>query len=223
MMKLYGAKASPFVQRALMVGRLKGHEVPLEFPLGGDMKSPAFLEISPLGRIPVLEHDGWTVAESAAIAAYLDEVLDGPSLLPANPRERARMRQLESLVACELSALRAVMTGPVFGMPVPEALIEAAREQARGGFAAIERVRNAADALAIGAAPSLADCALFPVLVLLEIADPFAGTSALLDDCPGLRAYRAMKGEDPVIGRSAREMHEGFAAIFAHRRATADA
>ena len=98
MMKVYGVDFSPFVQRVLLAVRLKGHVLPAEPPPGGDRNSPEFAAISPMRRIPVLDHDGWTLAESGAIVGYLDEVLDGPALLPVDPRERARAVMVERLI-----------------------------------------------------------------------------------------------------------------------------
>jgi glutathione S-transferase len=45
--------------------------------------------LNPLGRVPVLEHDGRVIADSTAIAHYLEERFPEPSLLPADPAARA--------------------------------------------------------------------------------------------------------------------------------------
>ncbi len=41
--------------------------------LGGEVKTPAFAAISPFGQLPVLEHDGRVLSESAAILIHLAE------------------------------------------------------------------------------------------------------------------------------------------------------
>jgi len=54
---------------------------------------PAWLyEKNPLGRVPVLEDDGWALPESAVIIEYLDEMYPEPSLLPLDPEARAAAR-----------------------------------------------------------------------------------------------------------------------------------
>lgn len=64
-MLIYGSGASPFVQRVLMAARAKGHELALEPPPGGHMRSPEFRAISPMGRIPLLRlDDGRHLCES---------------------------------------------------------------------------------------------------------------------------------------------------------------
>src|SRR5262245_1989721 len=45
--------------------------------------------LNPLGRVPVLEHDGRVIVDSTAIAQYLEERFPEPSLLPADPAARA--------------------------------------------------------------------------------------------------------------------------------------
>jgi glutathione S-transferase len=49
-------------------------------------------ELHPFRRIPILEVGGLFVVETLAIVGYLDEAFPGPSLQPADPIRRARMR-----------------------------------------------------------------------------------------------------------------------------------
>ena len=220
-MKVYGSQASPFVQRVLMAARLKGHELPVEFPAGGDLKSPDFLAISPLGRIPVLDDDGWTLPESGAIVSYLDDVLTGPKLYPADPRTKARVCLIESLVQCELTGFRPIMAGSVFGVPIAAEVLAASREQIKCALGALEKTREAGDGFAVGNNATAADCALFPMLILFEIAEPFAQTLELLESHEELVRYRQRMEDDPAVGGSAREMREHFGAIIARRRGDA--
>src|SRR4030095_1015578 len=47
------------------------------------------LEISPLGKMPALEHDGFRVPDSSVICRYLDEVFPERSIYPTDARARA--------------------------------------------------------------------------------------------------------------------------------------
>ena len=56
---------------------------------------PAWVyELNPIGKVPVLEHEGWVLPESAVINEYLEEAYPEPALLPADPTERASARLL---------------------------------------------------------------------------------------------------------------------------------
>ena len=54
--------------------------------------TPEYLAINPMGVVPALMHDGKTITESGTICEYLDEVFRDPPLRPADPYERAQMR-----------------------------------------------------------------------------------------------------------------------------------
>jgi len=49
-------------------------------------------EMHPFRRMPILEVDGRMLVETLAITGFLDEAYPGPSLQPAAPVDRARMR-----------------------------------------------------------------------------------------------------------------------------------
>ncbi|MET3618709.1 glutathione S-transferase family protein [Burkholderia ambifaria] len=86
----------PFVQRAAIV--LLEKQVPFQ-RINVDLSDkPAwFLEISPTGKVPVLQvqeagGSNEVLFESVAICEYLQETHSGPSLYPDDPLERAKHR-----------------------------------------------------------------------------------------------------------------------------------
>lgn len=61
--------------------------------VGGENRQPAFLALNPAGGLPVLELDsGQTIAETAAICDYLEELHPAPPLFGATPEARAEVR-----------------------------------------------------------------------------------------------------------------------------------
>ena len=68
--------------------------------LGGVFKA-----VSPQGLVPVLDDGKHVLTQSLAIIEYLDEVHPGPKLLPADPFERAYVRALSQIIACEIHPL----------------------------------------------------------------------------------------------------------------------
>jgi glutathione S-transferase len=55
-------------------------------------KSEEFLRASPTGKVPVVVVDGDSIYESNVVNQYLDEVTDGPGLMPEDPKLRAHAR-----------------------------------------------------------------------------------------------------------------------------------
>lgn len=57
-----------------------------------DQHKPDYLKVNPMGTIPAMIHDGHLLNESTAIMEYVDARFDGPSLRPADPARRWKMR-----------------------------------------------------------------------------------------------------------------------------------
>lgn len=54
----------------------------------------SFLELNPFAQIPVLDDDGFVIAESLAILEYLEEKYPTPALMPTETQLRATARKL---------------------------------------------------------------------------------------------------------------------------------
>lgn len=91
------------------------HEKKLPFAIedvnlgAGAARQPPFSTLSLTQRVPAIEHDGFVLTESGAIADYLDDVFGPsthPSLLPRAIQQRARARQVQAWLRSDLLALR---------------------------------------------------------------------------------------------------------------------
>lgn len=222
-MHVYGSIASPFVQRVLLAARAKGVELDLQTPPGGGMRSPEFQAISPMGRVPLLETDsGERICESAAIVGWLDDTLDGPSLMPDDPLARARVREIESVLCGEVaSGLRSVLVHRLFMPGGPDAVIDAGIAQASQGLRALDRLLPEDGRYAVGDRLGAADCALAPILHLAVIIAVPTATVGLLDQAPRVVRYLAGIAGDASVARAFAEMDQGFAAIIERNRAAA--
>ena len=72
---------------------------------GGEHHAPDYQALNPQGLVPCLVDGGQVFTQSMAIIEYLDETRPTPSLLPADPVGRARVRALAQLVSCDVHPL----------------------------------------------------------------------------------------------------------------------
>jgi len=91
---LYHLWLSPFCRKVRIVLLEKS----LDFELKTEnywQRREEFLALNPAGDVPVMvEEDGQSISDSAAICEYLEEIAPEPQLFPGTPAERAEIRRL---------------------------------------------------------------------------------------------------------------------------------
>ncbi|PKV14388.1 maleylacetoacetate isomerase [Xanthomonas prunicola] len=138
---------------------------------GGEQHAASYAQLNPQQLVPTLRHGAVVIPQSLAILEYLEEAFaDSARLLPAAPADRARVRALAQVIACDVH--------PLNNLRVTQFLertwqVDAAQRQdwtqhwMRQGFAALES-RLASDphtgTFCHGDMPGLADCVLIPQL-----------------------------------------------------------
>ncbi len=93
-MKLYQFPLSHYSAKVKIVLLEKGLKFAEPAIPGGGLKSPEFLAINPLGKIPFLQDGSFGIGESEVIVEYLEDRYPQPPLLPPDPEGRARSRWL---------------------------------------------------------------------------------------------------------------------------------
>lgn len=214
-MILYAVTLSPFAARVRIALAVKGVSYEMQPPPGGGTRSPEYLAINPIGKLPVLVTDaGLAIPESEAIIDYLDEQLPTPSLMPADPTDRVRMRSI--IRTFELYATPAMSR--LFKQMDPATRDEgvAAAEVARwrDGVALTGRFVNDAP-FAAGDAISKADCILLPSLLLCEVVASIFGLEDPIAEHPSLAGYRQKARQHPLMGTIWTETADALAAARA--------
>ncbi len=92
MITLYSIPESLYSAKLRIVMRMKGVEFEVVAPPGG-YGSNAYKQVVPAGTVPAIVHDGFVLADSEAIAEYLNEVFPEPQMLPGDARARAKARE----------------------------------------------------------------------------------------------------------------------------------
>jgi glutathione S-transferase len=104
-MKLYDGGRAPNPRRVRVFLAEKGISVPTEQVDLGAMahKSPAFAEVNPLQRVPVLVlDDGTIIAESIAICRYFELANPQPALFGTTPKEVASIEMWQRRIELHL-------------------------------------------------------------------------------------------------------------------------
>jgi maleylpyruvate isomerase len=65
-------------------------------------QSAEYKALNPQGLVPTLVKDGQVMTQSPAIIEWLEETHPTPALLPTSPDDRAHVRALAAMVACDI-------------------------------------------------------------------------------------------------------------------------
>jgi maleylacetoacetate isomerase len=109
-MKLYTffrSSASFRVRIALNLKGLKYEQAPIHLRRGGgEQLSAAYTAINPQALVPALEDGGKILTQSLAIIEYLEERYPQPPLLPRDPADKAFVRSMALIIACEVHPIQ---------------------------------------------------------------------------------------------------------------------
>jgi maleylpyruvate isomerase len=132
----------------------------------GEHKGDAYRSINPQGLAPTLEVDGHALIQSPAILEWLEERYAEPPLLPRDAFERATVRAMEAIVACDIHPLNnlRVLKSIRHDLGADDAQQAAWTSRWIGaGFEALEAmIARHGGHWSFGDSPTLADCCLVP-------------------------------------------------------------
>ncbi len=160
-----------------------------------------YLAKSPMGKVPYLEVDGTRLRESSAILEYLEEAQPQKPLLPKNPIERARVRELVVFIELHMElVVRRLYGGLFFGGSISDETRSQVEKDIAKGVRALKAVVKF-DPYIAGKDLTLADCAAFVHLPLVTLVTKTAYGRDFLEDIPQMKPYLKMLGERPAFAK----------------------
>jgi len=207
-MKLYTGDLSPYSAKIRMQIYAMGIEdITFELPTAFFMGKMS--EISPVGRIPVLEVDGDIIPESEVIAEYLDDIYPEQSMLGATAKIRAQVRLLSRIADVYLMNNIFMSLSQLMAENRNEAIIDLLIKQVERGVGALEG-HIGSGPFAVGDSLTRADCTLVPALFMCEKTVPRLGRDNPLLATTKLAAYWQAIQQNPHAATIMAEMNKGL-------------
>ena len=173
-MKLYSffrSSASYRVRIALNFKGVSYEQAPIHLRRGGgEQFTAAYKAVNPQALVPALEDNGKILTQSLAIIEYLEDKYPRPPLLPADPADKALVRGMALIIACEvhpIQNLRVLNYVKKEYNPTDDQVNRWAQHWINLGLTALEQLIAAQPnhgKFCFGDTPTLADICLVPQL-----------------------------------------------------------
>ena len=175
-------------------------------------QNDGYLAKSPMGKVPYLEVDGVRLRESNVILEYLEDVYPEKPLLPKDPLERARVREIVVFLELHMELMvRRLYGGLFFGGSFSEETKQQVDRDIAKGVRALKAVAKFEPYIA-GKELSIADCAAFVHLPLVTLVTRNFFGRDFLEDIPQMKPYLKMLGERPAFARVSEDRKAATAA-----------
>ncbi len=188
-MDIYGVIYSPFAARVAFAASFKGFKYKIVAPKDGT-KTPAFLKLNPLGKVPVLKDGKVVLFESSVIIEYLEAKSKKKRLVPTPAKAGAEARLLGALFAEYLQPSVLGLWQQIDPAKRDQAVVDAKLTDVARYLDIIEK-RMSAKPYCAGAKPTIADCYALPVMFFLTNFMPRFGATNLLKGRKKLTKYIA--------------------------------
>jgi glutathione S-transferase len=198
MLKLHGFSISPNHNKVKLALLEKGIE--FEEIMQRPSQDETFLVHSPMGKIPTMEVDGKFFSESGAILEYLENAYPAAPLMPTDPVERAKCRELMQVIELYMagsSASGRLTAAAFFGAPISDEAKNDAEALIERGVKAVARLAKFSPFLT-GSKFTLADCVAFPQLSAVAWVTRIVLGKNMVDGIPGAAAYLKYVAERPA-------------------------
>jgi glutathione S-transferase len=216
-MKLYNANLSNFASKCRIAIYEKNAAVDIVPIPGGDLKSPEYLKIYPMGKTPALEVDGQIIGESEIINEYIEDKFPKPSLLPGTPEERAKVRGFGRFHDLYLEPPLRALFPQVTAKEKDQKLIAEKLADVKLRLDQLDQMLSSGP-YATGKDFTLADCALAPTMFFANLLLPMMGGAPFTEGHRKIAAWWTKVQERPSVKRVMAEQQEALTQMMAAQR-----
>lgn len=197
MIKLYGFPISNYFNMVKLALLEKGFE--FEEVTTRPSQKDDYLAKSPMGKVPCLEVGEGPISETSVILDFLEDVSTDTPFYPADPFEKAKVKEIMKATELYLELVTRRLLGSVFfGQTLGEDVKSEVSAQLEKGTAALNRLLKFAP-YAAGSTRTYADIVLYYTVTLGNTATQGALGMDLRDKMPGLTDWLALMDENPLI------------------------
>jgi glutathione S-transferase len=209
-MKLYNLNLSNFASKCRIAIYEKGCPVEIVPIPGGDLTSPEYLRIYPLGKTPSLDGDGMILGESEIINEYLEEKFPTPPLMPKSPEARARVRSFGRFHDLYLEPPGRALFGQLDPKTRDAKLVAEKLTEITTRLDQLEKMLSDGG-FAAGPDFTLADCAIAPTMFFFTSLLPILGAKPVAEGRPKIARWWTQVQTRPSVKKVIGEMAEALA------------
>lgn len=197
MLKLGGFAVSNYYNKVKVA--LLEKSIPFEEAFTMTSQEEEYRKRSPLGKVPYIEVDGQFLCESQVICEYLEEHYPAHRLYPEDVFERAKVRELITIMELNMELVARRLYGQAFfGGTVSDEVKSHVEKDLAKGVRAFKQLAKFLPFIA-GADLTYADCAAGVHLPLVSLSTKIIYGRDVLDDCAPVKPYLKMLNERPAF------------------------
>lgn len=204
-MKVYGAILSPYVCRVLLALRYKGVKHDVLMPAGG-MKTPEYLAINPMAKMPAIKDGATVLPESSVIVEYIDAKYPKKAIIPGTAKAAANARLIATVSDLYIQAAVSGLFSQRDPKTRNKAAVKASLADLQKGLSVLDGYLVPGGPWAMGKRFTIADCYAFPALFFVTLMTPFFGVKDAFADHKNVKKYWNAMKRDALTKQALKEM-----------------
>lgn len=204
-MKVYGAILSPFVCRVILALQYKGIDHEVLMPKDG-MKTPEYLAMNPMAKMPTLKDGATVVPESGVIVEYIDAKYPKKPIIPGAAKTAAKARLIATISDLYVQGVVTTLFSQRDPKTRDKKLVKDKLAEVQKGLGILDGYLTPGGPWALGKRFTIADCYALPALFFVNLVTPGFGVKDPFAGHKNVKKYWASLKRDPMCKQALKEM-----------------